>query len=105
MLNKKAEHKNEKGKPKEHQNKQQPKVEKNAEHKNGKGKSEVEEVKEEPQYTLDEYKKSQGEKKAHHFDTRKPNEGAENKWGNARKLEKVKLDVPEAEGDKVKEVL
>ena len=63
-------------------------------------------MKEAPQYTLDEYKKSQGEKKAHQFDTRKANEGAESKWGNARKLEKLKLEdtAGKVEGDKVEEV-
>ena len=63
-------------------------------------------MKEPPQYTLDEYKKSKGEKKAHQFDTRKAIEGAENKWGNARKLEKLKLEnaVGKVEADKVEEV-
>ena len=63
-------------------------------------------MKEAPQYTLDEYKKSQGEKKAHQFDTRKANEGAESKWGNARKLEKLKLEdsAGKVEGDKIEQV-
>jgi len=62
------------------------------------------EVKEEPQaeekkeeepevFTLDEYKKQQGEKKKHQFEVRKPNEGHEDAtWKTMKKLEKAKLE-------------
>ena len=49
-------------------------------------------------YTLEEYKKMQGEKKKHQFEVRKPNEGVENaKWNNMKKLEKVKIESDEEE--------
>ena len=44
-------------------------------------------------FTLDEYKKQQGEKKKHQFEVRKPNEGHEDAtWKTMKKLEKAKLE-------------